>query len=254
MCGVAAFIWSPLVGAQTLAPAPAEAIALSQETIAPSQDDESGARKLLGDVLDDYKNFFTLNNALWLGVGGSVSLGLHAADDNVHQAALDAGTPILWGGDTYGSQIFQTPVAIGVWVIGHAAGSDNLSATGRDLLRAQLAVFSWTNAIKWAVGRTRPNGDPRSFPSGHSTASFATAAVVLEHYGWKAGVPALLAAAYTGASRLTANQHWLSDVAFGAALGMVCGRTVTVRLRNQRVAISPAVQDHAAVVVFRVVE
>ena len=165
-----------------------------------------------------------------------------------------SGTPTLWGGDTYGSQKFQAPVAIGVWIVGHAAGSDHLAATGRDLLRAQIAVFSWTNAIKWAVQRTRPNGDPRSFPSGHSSASFATAAVLLEQYGWKAGVPALAAAAYTAASRVTANQHWLSDVAFGAALGMVCGRTVTVRLRNQRVAISPAVQDHAAIVMFTVLQ
>jgi hypothetical protein len=35
---------------------------------------------------------------------------------------------------------------------------------------------------------------------------------------------------------------------------MVCGRTVTVRLRNQRVTIAPAVQDHAAVIMFTVVQ
>ena len=65
--------------------------------------------------------------------------------------------------------------------------------------------------------------------------------VLQEHYGWKLGVPAFAAAAYTAASRVTANQHWLSDVVFGAALGVASGRTVTVRLRDTRVTLAPLV-------------
>ena len=63
--------------------------------------------------------------------------------------------------------------------------------------------------------------------------------VLQEHYGWKLGVPAFAIASYTAASRITDNQHWTSDVVFGAALGMVCGRTVTVRLRETKVSIAP---------------
>jgi membrane-associated phospholipid phosphatase len=63
--------------------------------------------------------------------------------------------------------------------------------------------------------------------------------VLQEHYGWKLGVPAFAIAGYTAASRITDNQHWTSDVVFGAALGMVCGRTVTVRLRETKVSIAP---------------
>ena len=48
-----------------------------------------------------------------------------------------------------------------------------------------------------------------------------------------------MAAAYTGTSRIADNQHWASDVVFGAALGIASGRTVTIHMRNTRVALSP---------------
>jgi membrane-associated phospholipid phosphatase len=106
-------------------------------------------------------------------------------------------------------------------------------------LRAQLSVVSWTYAIKFIADRTRPNGDPRGFPSGHASTSFATATVLQEHFGWKVGLPAFVAAAYTGTSRIADNQHWASDVVFGAAVGIACGRTVTIHVRDSRVTLSP---------------
>ena len=148
------------------------------------------------------------------------------------------------------SQLLQIPVAVSWWVAGHALGSQRSSAAGRDLLRAQISVFSWTNAIKWTARRTRPNGDPRSFPSGHASASFATAAILQTHYGWKVGVPAFAAAAYTAASRVAANEHWLSDVTFGATLGLVCARTVTIRLRDHRFALVPMSVPGGAALAF----
>ena len=64
--------------------------------------------------------------------------------------------------------------------------------------------------VEVAVDRTRPNGDPRSFPSGHAAATFATAMVLQDHYGWKVGVPFFAASTYTAMSRLTINKHWAS--------------------------------------------
>src|SRR5262249_31830228 len=87
--------------------------------------------------------------------------------------------------------------------------------------------------------RTRPNGDPRGFPSGHASTSFATAMVLQEHYGWMLGLPAFLIAGYTAASRVIANQHWTSDTVFGAAVGIASGRTVTIHLRETRVSLAP---------------
>ncbi len=74
--------------------------------------------------------------------------------------------------------------------------------------------------------------------------------VLQEHFGWKVGLPAFAAAAYTGTSRVADNQHWASDVVFGAALGMASGRTVTIHMRNTRVALSP-VTDPGGIGVVR---
>ena len=84
----------------------------------------------------------------------------------------------LAGGNLYGSQLLHVPGGDRVVDGGAAAGSDRHAAAGRDLLRAQISVVSWTYAIKLAAERTRPNGDPRSFPSGHASTSFATATVL----------------------------------------------------------------------------
>ena len=190
------------------------------------------------DVGGDYVHFFSKETAAWLGVGGLAALAVHPADDNLSEWAQesDRSLPVA---ETYGSQLLHVPVALVVWAVGSATGSDRVADTGRDLLRAQIAVFSWTYAIKVASNRTRPNGDPRSFPSGHASTSFATAMVLEEHFGWKAGVPAFAAAVYTAASRVAVNQHWASDVVFGAAVGMASGRTVTIQLREARLRLAP---------------
>ncbi len=205
---------------------------------------EPGAvHKFASDVAHDYRNFFSWNNAAWLGAGGLASLAVHPADEPIHEWVLESGTPPLpgEGGSIYGSQVLQVPVAVLWWIIGNAAGSERGAVAGRDMLRAQISVFSWTYVVKYAADRTRPNGDPRSFPSGHASTSFAMAMVLQEDYGWKLGVPAFVASTYTAASRVTDNQHWLSDVVFGAVLGMVSGRTVTVRLRDKRLKLVPLV-------------
>jgi len=123
------------------------------------------------------------------------------------------------------------------WIAGHASGSDRAADAGRDLVRAQISALSWTYAIKYAVDRTRPNGDPRSFPSGHTSATFATAMVLQKHYGWKLGVPMFAAATYTAAERVTNNKHWASDVAFGAVIGVLSGRTVTLHLQRAQLGV-----------------
>lgn len=220
-------------------PTPPDASLQSPATQSPSKPPDHGvAVQLLRDVGSDYKNFFSTDTALWLGIGGGAALGVHAADKSIADSVQQS-HPSLPGGSIYGTQKLQIPVAIGWWIAGAAAGSERNADTGRDLLRAQIATFSWTYAIKLATQRTRPNGDPHSFPSGHASTSFATAMVLQEHFGWKLGVPAFLAAAYTAASRVTDNQHWTSDTVFGAALGMACARTVTLHLRNTKVSVAP---------------
>lgn len=201
-----------------------------------------GFRQFVKDVGGDYKHFFSRETAYWYA-GGFAAAGLvHFGDEDVAEALADPPTATqtaLKGGDKYGNLTYQVPLAVGWWVTGHLMGSSRAADAGRDLVRAQINATSWAYALKYAVDRTRPNGDPRSFPSGHSTATFATATVLQEHYGWKVGVPFFAAATYTAVSRLTINKHWASDVTMGAFVGMASARTVTLHVRNRHFALAP---------------
>ncbi len=59
------------------------------------------------------------------------------------------------------------------------------------------------------------------------------------HFGWKAGVPAYVVATYVAGSRLQENRHYLSDVIFGATIGILAGRTVTVGRGSSRFHVVP---------------
>jgi membrane-associated phospholipid phosphatase len=209
----------------------------------PASEGSDGADGFIRDVARDYVRFVSWETARWLGMGGAAALGMHAADETIREATQHADGPAitLTGGREYGALVVQVPLAAVWWSVGRAGGHPRAAEAGRDLLRAQLSAAGWTYAVKYAVRRTRPNGDPRSFPSGHASATFATATVLEEHYGWKVGVPAFAAAAYTAASRVTDDKHWASDVVFAAFLGLASGRTVTIRLRRTVVSMTPLI-------------
>ena len=236
------FVLSSLLCLPVVASAQESAAAAEPATermIAPDPADSGIAITFLKDVGHDYRNFFSVENGVWLGVGGVAAYGVHQGDQAAYEHVQAGDAPNLPGGNVWGSSAAQIPLAVVVWAVGSALQNQNASTTGRDLLRAQVSVVTWTYGIKYIADRTRPNGDPRSFPSGHASTSFAAAMVLQEHYGWKLGVPAFAAAAYTSVSRVTDNYHWASDVAFGAVLGMVAGRTVTLHLRQTRVSVAP---------------
>ena len=115
-----------------------------------------------------------------------------------------------------------------------------MAAVGADLIQSQILAQTMTAAVKMSVQRTRPDGTQYSFPSGHSSVTFATATVLQRDLGWKVGVPAYGLATYVAASRIQDKRHFLSDVAFGAAIGIVAGRSVTVGQGDGRFAVAPA--------------
>jgi membrane-associated phospholipid phosphatase len=133
-------------------------------------------------------------------------------------------TPI---GSMLGNEWLQGGAAIATYAIGRVQKSPEAAHIGSDLIRAQVLNGVFTTTLKLAAARDRPNGGDRSFPSGHSSATFASAAVLGEHYGWKVGVPAYAMAGFIGWTRVRDREHWISDVIFGSALGIVAGRTVT---------------------------
>ena len=89
------------------------------------------------------------------------------------------------------------------------------------LAKSEAFTLAVTEVLKRTVDETRPNGrDDKSFPSGHTSVSFAAAQYMQMRGGWEYGVPAYLAASLVGYSRVRADEHYWRDVAAGAALGI----------------------------------
>jgi len=68
---------------------------------------------------------------------------------------------------------------------------------------------------------------------------FASASVIQRTFGWKAGVPAFALACYVGAARVVSNEHWTSDVVYGAAVGVASAHTIQVRHGTTTLAVDP---------------
>ena len=152
-----------------------------------------------------------------------------------------------WGGSLY----LQAGSGLATYMIGRASGNPRLASFGGDLIRAQVLSQLFVQGTKFAVARQRPDAsNSLSFPSGHSASAFATATVVQQHYGWKAGLPAYAFAGFVGASRMASSKHYLSDVVIGAGIGIAAGRTVTLHLGRERFSIGAAPTQGGAMVTF----
>lgn len=130
-------------------------------------------------------------------------------------------------GDVYGDGLFLGAGLLGVTAAARLTGNQRLNEFSSDLSRSLLMSSTATWVLKLSVGRKRPNGGPHSFPSGHTSAAFCVAPVIARHFGWKAAVPAYILAGFTGISRMEDRKHYLSDVFFGAAIGLAAGDAIT---------------------------
>jgi membrane-associated phospholipid phosphatase len=99
-------------------------------------------------------------------------------------------------------------------------------------------ALSVTQLLKITVDETRPNGGPYSFPSGHTSASFSCAEFLRRHYGWRAGLPAYLAATFVGYSRVESQNHYTHDVVAGAAIGIISSSIFTTPYQGWQVGLS----------------
>jgi membrane-associated phospholipid phosphatase len=108
------------------------------------------------------------------------------------------------------------------------------------------SAFAVTEGLKTAFPELRPDrSDRRSFPSGHTSVSFAAAASLHQRRGWRAGLPATVAAALVGFARVEADKHHWYDVAAGAAIGEAAGFLIT-QPRDSRVRLFPWGDAHGA--------
>jgi hypothetical protein len=193
-------------------------------------------------ALDTKRLFTTKTPALVLAAGGATAFAVHPAD---HQAvsrlsSSPALEDFLDGGADPGDGTVQGLAAIGVYAAGYVIHNERTKEVGTSLVEAQILNLFMTQGIKYAVNRERPDGGRYSFPSGHASATFVTADVLLQEFGPKVGVPAYAGAVYVAVSRLAEKQHYLSDVVFGAAVGVACARTLDVRAHGHRFVVTPA--------------
>ena len=196
----------------------------------------------------DFKNVFTRKeNAYTIGIGLGAAWAASSLDDRIATSSFNSerygGTGLdktFEPGEMLGSAVVQMGGAFATYGLGKLWSQSGMADLGRDLVRAQIVTQTLTIGIKAAVRRERPDGsNNRSFPSGHASTSFATATVLQSNYGWQVGIPAYAAAGFVAASRLNEDRHYLSDVVFGAALGIMVGRTVTVRIGKGRFLVIP---------------
>lgn len=154
--------------------------------------------------------------------------------------------------------LFSTVALVGIGRLTQHESIADIGVHGSEALFVSAVV---TGGAKRVIGRLRPHAveslrsmtfEPfsardaaRSFPSGHTTLAFSLAAVL---DGEIAGHPRfrrdrrarwLLAsvlygsAAAIGAARLAESEHWISDLAAGAGVGVLSARW-TVRHRHAR--------------------
>ncbi len=124
----------------------------------------------------------------------------------------------------------------GAFLLGHLTHNDHLGEAG--LLAGEAAINSTavTYLFKEITQRQRPlegNGNGNffhggaSFPSEHSAIAWSIASVVAHEYpGTLSQIAAYGAASAVTLTRVTARQHFPSDVVIGSALGWYFGREI----------------------------
>jgi membrane-associated phospholipid phosphatase len=199
----------------------------------------------------DLWSFVSVDSAIVLGIGGGATLLAHVWDDDL-AATVEASPALnnaLEPGSKYGAFALMLGGSFATYGIGRMSGHAQLAVVGADLVRGQVVSQLWVQALKFTVRRERPDGtNDLSFPSGHAAGGFAAAAVIARHYGWKGAIPAYIGAAYIGAARVHDNKHYLSDVTFGAAMGIAGARTVMLKAGRYGVRVAPALTRDAVVV------
>lgn len=179
-------------------------------------------------------------SGLILATGAASAASVYPADREVSSWAAGTKRPTYTAiGRTMGGVWVQSGASLLTYAVGRIAGHDEITAVGSDLIRAQVLNGVITGGLKHAINRARPGGGDLAFPSGHTSASFASATVLQQHYGWKAGVPAYALAGFVGWTRVHDNMHWLSDVIIGGTIGIVTGRAVTAGQRERAWTIAP---------------
>jgi membrane-associated phospholipid phosphatase len=205
---------------------------------------ESTPRRIQKVIVDDLKSVANVDTFPIVLAAAAFAMTAWPYDAEVTQHA--ASSPLLK--DSFdgwarigGQEWLLGGTALATYAFGRAFDHRGMTAVGADLMEAQAIAGTTTLAVKLAVHRSRPDGYPRSFPSGHASGTFAAATVLQRHFGWKIGIPAYTAATLVTTARLQANSHYPTDLIIGTMVGILAGRAATFDLGSHRVRLLPAI-------------
>jgi len=237
--------FAQLAPAPTIIAAVADATQVAAVTSEPPPEPDVCATQRLYTVVrciwHDVRQVGRREPLVWLAAGTVLGGGSLLLDDEV-EAAMRADPQETWAdvGEFVGQAGVQFGAPAALYAVSRATGNQDLADFSILLIRTQTVTGVFTRGLKF-IPRARPYqteaaAGQGSFPSGHTSASFATATLITRTWGPRAGIPAYAVATFIGVSRLQ-NVHYLSDVTFGAALGVAAGTALD--LPSRRVSLAP---------------
>jgi membrane-associated phospholipid phosphatase len=202
------------------------------------------------------KTFFTRRDAMYTGAAIVGTVALSRFDEKI---ARWARSPEVQGSQSRHdfvdalTHVNETPLTIAAiltYGIGRLGRWPTVTDIGIHASEAMLLTDVTSELIRGPIGRARPRISPddafkfefgkgftdfgnRAFPSLHSAAAFAMAAVLTQEIhernpeaAWIAGPILYSAALIPGMTRIYLDQHWASDIVAGAFVGTLFGTKV----------------------------
>lgn len=211
--------------------------------------DNSWGPKLLNNIAEDQKAIWMspahlrLIDADWLLPMG-IATGVMLATDTEVSKHLSNSPSRLANSNTFSNGAIASLVgtSAGLYLWGHITHDDHKRETGFLAAEAALDSLAVTYATQYAFGRERPLEDDfrggfwqggASFPSEHASVAWSIAGVIAHEYpGPLTSLFAYGLASGISASRITAKQHFPTDVLVGSAVGWFTGQLVYRRHHN----------------------
>jgi membrane-associated phospholipid phosphatase len=102
-----------------------------------------------------------------------------------------------------------------------------------------LLTEAVTFGLKVVIVKNRPDSSGKdSFPSGHTSTTFHSAAFVHRRYGFKYSIPAYALAGFTAASRIAADKHDGWDVLGGMIIGVGSAYLFTTEYQKEHMELT----------------
>src|SRR5713226_396026 len=207
---------------------------------------------LLKNIAEDQKALWNGPKSLrfvdadWLVPLGGAAAAMFVTDSSYSKHLSNSPNRIKYSKDLSNYGIASmVGIGGGMYVWGHLTHDDHKIETG--ILAGEAAIDSLAPvyAMKYAFGRERPQQDNYrgrfgvggvSFPSEHAAAAWSIASVIAHEYpGPLTSLFVYGLASAVSASRITAKQHFPSDVLIGSAIGWFEGMYVYRKHHDPRI-------------------